>query len=482
LNVVLAAATVNALSEGAHAIGVHARDSLGNWGACAVATLIVDKTGPNTTGVVARPNPNNGTLGVLVGDFLMERIDGTSSDPVAGGVNSNIAAIEGFVDTVGADGSGLVAVATDAHFDSPSEAGYITLPLYTVTAMNEGPHSVYMHGKDAAGNWGPVSSTTLVVDKTGPNVSGLSVTPNPSAGAASVTLSASATDPVVTGTSNASNVVAAEYIFGPDQGAGTGTASPVSTPASTVGLNATVSLAGVPSGSYLISVRAKDAAGNWGPVATRLLQVLPADGLFADSFEAGNLLAWSATAGANLGVTSAAAMNTGSPAGSRGVYGLRAGISSGVSGYVQDNRASPESSYRARFYFNPNGTTSAGHDILVAVNGSTTVFRVQYRTNLGQAQVRAVVTRALGTTATNWFAIGAAGPNAIEVAWQSGTSASFSLYTGGALRQTLTGLNTSALTLRVAAARLGPQNVGSAVSGTEYFDEFVSTRTTPIGP
>jgi len=98
----------------------------------------------------------------------------------------------------------------------------------------------------------------------------------------------------------------------------------------------------------------------------------------------------------------------------------------------------------------------------------------------GTYQVRLAVLRAGGTTTTSWYAISNAA-HSVEIAWQSSTTASASLYTDGTLRQTLTGLNTSAYTLE--SVRLGPSAglVGTA-SGTLYFDAFVSKRSSYVGP
>ena len=151
--------------------------------------------------------------------------------------------------------------------------------------------------------------------------------------------------------------------------------------------------------------------------------------------------------------------------------------------YVTDTTPNNEVSYHARFYFHPNSTTtgSGQQDIFVGRTSSgTTIFRVQYRRNGGQYQIRTQVARSGGTTSTSWYPISNAA-HAIEIAWASGSSTSFSLYIDGALKQTLTGLNTSAYLLD--SVRLGPSNgISSNGSGTEYFDAFVSTRMTLIGP
>jgi hypothetical protein len=232
------------------------------------------------------------------------------------------------------------------------------------------------------------------------------------------------------------------------------------------------------SGQHVVYVRAKDAAGNWGATSSTVFV------LFADGFESGDFTAWPATGGmaGRITVTSGQAK--------AGTYKMQALISSGTSGYVQDAGPANETSYRARFYFNPAGYTTGNGGNPTAVTifnglnaGNSTIFQVQYRrsTNTGY-QVRLVVNRAGGgggTSTTSWYAINNNAWNAIEIAWQSAASASASLYTGGALRQTLTGMDTSAYTLD--AVRLGPQGT-LPNSGTVYFDSFISTPNLYIGP
>jgi hypothetical protein len=128
--------------------------------------------------------------------------------------------------------------------------------------------------------------------------------------------------------------------------------------------------------------------------------------------------------------------------------------------------------------------SSGQQDIFIGRDSAgTTIFRVQYQRTGSTSytyQIRAGVAHSGGTTYTSWQPISNAA-HPLEIAWQSGSSASFSLYIDGALKQTLANLNTSAATLD--AVRLGPSGgISSGSSGTEYFDAFVSTRTTYIGP
>jgi len=88
---------------------------------------------------------------------------GDFSDVATGG--SNITAAEGFLDTVGTTGTGFVFVATDGSFNSPSETGLRGYPLAVIRALSNGNHTISVHAKDAAGNWGAMSTTILVINK-----------------------------------------------------------------------------------------------------------------------------------------------------------------------------------------------------------------------------------------------------------------------------------------------------------------------------
>jgi FtsP/CotA-like multicopper oxidase with cupredoxin domain len=256
------AAVVNALAEGTHVVSIHSQDAQGNWGDVVTVNLVVDKTGPATSGVLVEPSPNNGTLSYTSGVPAV-RVSAMLSDPVAGTVNSTIKAGEVFLETAGADGSGIPMVSGDGVFNDASENGYADIPLATVQALTNGPHTVYVHAKDAAGNWGPRQQQTLVIDKVKPTVSGVSAAPNPTLGATTVTLTGTATDA-------ATAVTRAEWFRGSDPGPGNATAMTVSgTGPWTV--SSSINVAGWNEGTHTITVRARDAAGNWSaPVTTTL--------------------------------------------------------------------------------------------------------------------------------------------------------------------------------------------------------------------
>jgi hypothetical protein len=123
---------------------------------------------------------------------------------------------------------------------------------------------------------------------------------------------------------------------------------------------------------------------------------------------------------------------------------------------------------------NPNGlrtstaTTSTG--ILTGLSGTNSAFQVQYRR--GTAAAAAQVRLNFGTANTAWVTIGTNSWSSIQVDWVSGKRATLTLTVNG-VSTSLTGRNTSAL--KVTAAQLGFRNATGAVTGTAYFDAFVSS-------
>jgi hypothetical protein len=219
-------------------------------------------------------------------------------------------------------------------------------------------------------------------------------------------------------------------------------------------------------------VRARDAAGNWSlPVSTTL--TVTAAALFNDSFGSGNFNAWSSnTGGPNVVVTAAASL-AGAPA-----FGMRVTLGgSSTARYAQDDTPNSETTYHAAFSFNPHGATTANaeHDIFVGLDAAATpAFRVQFRKNGSNYQVRAIVRRAGGQQSTSWYTITNA-THTIDVKWTSAASAEFRLSIDNSLKQKLINLDTSGIVLD--AVRLGAvAGLKTAMSGTEYFDGFTSNR------
>ncbi|MCK4265665.1 MAG: VCBS repeat-containing protein, partial [Thermoplasmata archaeon] len=111
-------------------------------------TGVYDPEGPVTTDVSASPNPTNGTSIV--------NLTANVSDIGLG--DSNIVAAEYFVDITGTFGTGIGMAAEDGSFNTPVEAVTQTIDIST---WPDGVYTLYIHGQDAEGNWGPFNSTVL---------------------------------------------------------------------------------------------------------------------------------------------------------------------------------------------------------------------------------------------------------------------------------------------------------------------------------
>jgi RHS repeat-associated protein len=207
------------------------------------------------------------------------------------------------------------------------------------------------------------------------------------------------------------------------------------------------------------------------------------DGLFSDGFESGGLTAWSASAtdGGNLSASNASALI--------GTNGLQAVINDNNSIYLTDWQPYIESHYRARFYFDPNSITMADNDahiIFLANNrDGTNLVQIEFRYKAGDYVVRGnVINDSNGWSYSPWVAI-TDGPQAIEFDWQAATAAGanngvFTLWVNGVQKYTLTTLDND--TRLVDYAQLGAiTGIDTGTRGTEYFDGFVSHRTTSIG-
>jgi uncharacterized repeat protein (TIGR01451 family) len=454
----------NSLAPGSHTMYIHSQDSLGNWGALAGFVFTIDQTGPTTSNVRSTPAVSNGSASV--------RVDALVTDGSA-----TVTTAELFIDTAGAPGTGLLLMSLDGSFNELTEDVYGFIPQAQVNALSAGAHTILVRGKDSAGNWGTAASGSLTIDKVRPTVSTPVASPNPTAGAATITLTSTASDA-------ASNITAAEWYRGTDPGLGRGTPmSPTDGVFDSLneGLTATISTTGLPAGNQTFYVRAKDAAGNWSLSASTVVVIQANDVIFADSFGSGNTALWNGGVSGPASVTAAASM-AGTPA-----FGMQVAVTGNTPGFVTDLSPVNETSYHARFYFNPRGTLTGNTqmDIFAARNAlNGNVVRVQYRRTTaggGTYQVRLSVNRAGGVTNSNWITIANNTAHYIELDWQSAASATIRFYVDGVLQQTLTGLNTSTFTID--RALLGATGgLVAASSGTPYFDQFESRRSTYIGP
>lgn len=512
LSATIAAGTVATLSPGSHTVQVSASDALGQIGTGSI-TLTIDRTGPTTDTVSASPSPfTNGKVGVDATTQAV-RIDAHFADD-----SSTIKAGEMFIGAVGANGTGVPFTPEDGVFDFGQEYGYADIPLSTIILKPEGDITLSIHGKDAAGNWGALTTFVLRVDKTAPSITTpvtnpVSVTNGTTGNATSFVLTTTATDAGAAPT----GIVAAEWFEGTDPNVGPKYAmSFVNMPFgdNVENLTATVDFVtlGWAPGTHTVSVRALDGAGTWSAARSITINVVYPNALFSNGFEpaTGNNqpFGWWSSSGATGGnprltLVGAAAMPT-VAGNTRGLQarlvcsgnGSCTGGSTPQTSYVTDNSPFLDASYHARFYFNPHGAALGARVATIFAGyagnngGGTQVFRIESRLNAGQYQVRIGIARTNGASpvfTTNWTNINNAA-NWIEMDWLSSNSnatAKAHLTVNGAVVSTAgipTNANTSANTL--GSVRLGPSAFTGTgvVSGNLWFDSFVSTRRTVIGP
>ncbi|MFM8319395.1 MAG: multicopper oxidase domain-containing protein, partial [Chloroflexota bacterium] len=459
------AAVMSGLSEGPHTLFLRARDDLLNWGEWVTATLAVDRSGPQVTSLALSPAFTGGAAPV--------RVDAVLQDLLPAGAVSNIAAAELFIDQAGARGSGLPLGSRDGAFDALSEAVYGLIPQNQVASLSQGQHTILVRGRDAAGSWGALSSTSLTVDTARPVVSGAAASPASLPNSASFQLTANASDLSM-------NIVAAEWFRLADPGLGRGMpmqAADGSFDSLAEAVQATVSAFGWPSGSHSLYVRVKDASGNWSLPASTVVQITPSALLLVDGFETGGAVDWTGAGSPALGITAQAAI--------QGRYGLQASLEAGKNAFLADRSPAGETTYHARFYVNPRQTVTgqAQVDLFTANDASgQAVLRVQYRkaSATGAAQLRLLAVHRGGVAATRWFTISGSQAHAVEIDWQSSRSAVLRLYVDGSLARSLSGLDTSRL--RIESVRLGlVSGIRAGMSGSIYFDAFIARRDRYIG-
>ncbi|MFD2764984.1 multicopper oxidase domain-containing protein [Micromonospora eburnea] len=430
-----------ALAEGRHSVQVHTRDSFNFWGPYGSVDLVVDRTVPTLLSAAVDPAVTDGRTG-SASDPAHLRINAAFTDPVGGGVHSTIAGVEGFLDVGGADGTGFTFLALDGSFNSATENTYGLLPLSELTGVADGTHRVLVHARDSAGNWGPLAAVTFVLDRTGPVITALTATPNPTARAATLSLAATATD--------VSAVTAAEWYEGTDPGVGHGHPMTVSGSA----VSATVALNGFSKGNHTLWVRARDALGHWGTAASVTVNVDPPDAIFSDGFSSGTS-AWSQVSG---------------------TVSVSAGqLVAGTVGYVVDDTPAAERTIHTKAdvilgTFNPQTAVVTVHQLRNAAGSPLAV--VQYQRGNGVNQFRLGLLRPTGWAYTGW--VNASG-GTVRLDWTSATTGSATLRVGTATIGTLTG-DTSGYTVESAALGLVART--ATTTGSLSFDNYASTRYT----
>lgn len=206
--------------------------------------------------------------------------------------------------------------------------------------------------------------------------------------------------------------------------------------------------------------------------------------IFADSFEAGNLSAWSASSidKGDLSISAAAALN--------GNWGLQTLLDDTKAIYVTDDRPNAERRYRVRFYFDPNGLAMGNNKAHYLFYGYSGASKVVLRIELGRVnnsyQLRAALLNDGSTwSSTAWFIISDT-PHVVELDWQAATAAGannggLTFWLDNVQRAQITGIDNDKR--RIDRIRLGAvAGMDKGTLGTVYFDAFVAQRQSYIGP
>jgi Multicopper oxidase len=458
----LTAQAVQAQPDGAATVFVHTKDSFDIWGPFTSVPLTITRARPTASGVTIDPNPTDGTKGSAV-DATQIQVKGTFAVPGAPPLTT-IAAAEGFLDPATANpanGTGFVFVANDGKFDAASEVAYGLIPLSQVSALTDGAHTVYVHARDTAGNWGPLTAATLTVDR-GAVVSAVTATPATiTATTTAVALSATATVPA-----GAAAPTAAEWFLdGVDPGAGRGRPMTITPNAGGFRLAANVPPGlFTATGAHTLSVRARSAGGVWGKAVLTTVNVTGVPtAIFSDAFDT-STANWSSA--------------TGNPA----VTGAQ--LAPAVGTFVTDTTPVNQAPYTASFGFTPSSlktSVTGTATLFTALTGAGgEVVSVQYQwqsaTTYRLRLIRAGVpsgwvtvsgaTTIARTITVRFSATGVASTATLTVAGGSGIAGS---------PQTLTG-NRATVALRVESVNLGVVSATAGTAGNPLIDNFTSSR------
>ncbi len=207
------------------------------------------------------------------------------------------------------------------------------------------------------------------------------------------------------------------------------------------------------------------------------------DAISDDQFESGDISGWNAASidEGDLRVSSTAALE--------GNYGLEVLIDDTTELWVEDVYPSTESHYRARFYFDPNSIvmpTNSTMDLFYGIDvESETIIYIELRSIYDEYQIRiSTLDDSDNWVNSYWFPI-SNDPHAIELEWQASSS---STSTDGQITFWIDGLEKSQIsdmdndTKRIDNIQLGVLNISSSlITGTVFFDDFASKRTSYIG-
>jgi YD repeat-containing protein/parallel beta-helix repeat protein len=239
-------------------------------------------------------------------------------------------------------------------------------------------------------------------------------------------------------------------------------------------------------GSGLVSSLALAKPPTPTPTQTSTPTPVPSnDFIFSDGFESGDFSAWSSF------TSDAGDLSAGPSAAIVGQYGLQVTVNDNNPAYVTDLTPNPETSYRARFYFNPNSIGMANNDQFVIfsadADAGTPIVRIEliYTSRKGYQLRTNTLNNAGRWSNSSWYKITNSN-HFIELYWLAATApraknGAVTFWIDGSQLANITGVDND--TRRIDQIRLGAvQDIDSGTRGILYFDAFESHQFTYIGP
>jgi hypothetical protein len=288
-----------------------------------------------------------------------------------------------------------------------------------------------------------------------------------------------AVDPV-NGAAPGSNIMAAEWFEGFDPGLGMGTplgALDGAFDSASEVLAATINVSGWTNGDHIISMRAKDAAGNWGAVAQLTLTVSGnlMNHILLDDFESGNLMnAWN-YATADVYNSYSAALD--------GSKGLRIMVRQGQPSFLVDRTPTSESGYRASFLINAANLDTKGEALGFLTGesaGEDALFGLEFTRGANGGALRAWVLSGGQRSYTDWSSL-ADGIQQVGISWEANDNATAYLMVNGVPVSAIRGIDTSAY--RLETVKLGVRETYStSLFGSLFIDNFEAYRQLPAAP
>ena len=206
------------------------------------------------------------------------------------------------------------------------------------------------------------------------------------------------------------------------------------------------------------------------------------DFLFAHNFESGTA-GWTGTVGNVITTTQAALGQNGGTAGMAVNFGAApedmVNNPAPAPAYVFDTTANNATQYDASFMFSPNGSDTGSNPINIFTGQDQTdqaAFGVQYQLDVDRESGYHIQAWVMQNGVQKFIPLVdvSNAPHYIEVAWEKGTKAGFSLYVDGKLAGTILG-DTSSQTL--GKVLLGPASgMSGTTSGMIYLDDFFSSK------